>query len=163
MTSRPRAHQVKCDVGVFERRWLIAAWKFLSGVLDFGVGFALLTFSERRLDIWADRLITTELQEDPGDRLALFLDRWLPALIDRKTSVALVLLAWGAASMVAAVGFLRRRPWGYYAILILISAFMFFDVPHFIRKPTLAAALFVIVNVVVMFVLVKYRRSFLEC
>jgi uncharacterized membrane protein (DUF2068 family) len=155
--------EVACDRRVYLRRYVIATWKFFFGALDFFVGSALLFFSEARLERWAQQLVATELKEDSGDRLALFLDQWLPALIDRKMSIALVLLAWGTASMIAAIGFMRGKPWGYYSILALVGAFMVFDVPSFIVKPSLTAAVTVTINVVVLWFLVKYRHAFLEC
>lgn len=154
---------VVCDRRVYLRRYAIATWKFCFGALDFFVGSALLFFSEARLERWGQQLVATELKEDSGDRLALFLDQWLPALIDRKMSIALVLLAWGTVSMIAAIGFMRGKPWGYYSILGLVSAFMVFDVPSFVVKPTPVAAITVTVNVVVLWLMVKYRRAFLEC
>jgi uncharacterized membrane protein len=152
-----------CDRRVYLRRYLIATWKFFFGALDFFVGSALLFFSEARLEAWGQQLVSAELKEDSGDRLAVFLDRWLPALIDRKTSVAIVLLAWGAVSMIAAIGFMRGKPWGYYAIFGLIGSFMLLDVPNLAVKPSLLSAVLVLINVVVLWMLVRYRRAFLEC
>lgn len=154
---------IACDRRVYLRRYLIATWKFFFGALDFFVGSALLFFSEARLESWAQQLVSAELKEDSGDRLALFLDQWLPALIDRKTSVALVLMAWGAVSMVAAIGFMRGKSWGYYAMLALIGSFMLFDVPNLLAKPSLVSAVLVTINIIVLWILTKYRRSFLEC
>lgn len=154
---------MQCDRRVKLRRLLIAGWKIFIGGFDLVAGLFLISVSDRRLTAWAEQLAEEEWRGDLGDRLAVLLDQWVPALIDRKTSVALVLLAVGAASLVAAVGFLRGRRWGYHAILALVGGFMCLDVPHLIRRPSLIAVIIVSANAVVLWALVRYRKSFLEC
>lgn len=141
-------------------RTVIVTWKMLFGGFDFMVGFALLFVSEKRLERWAHELMSAEFTADFGDRLMLLLDSWLPALIDRKTSVALVLLVWGTVIMATAVGFLLRRPWGYYAMLALAGSFLLLDTPHLFARPSLFAGGLVVVNAFILLILVRYRRFF---
>ncbi len=140
-------------------RTAVVVVKSAMGAAELSLGVVLLTMSADAIRALVDRLSREERVEDPNDPLVLFVQHRLPLLASNKTVLALTLLLLGSAKVVGAIGLLRRRPWGYWVLVVLLCALLPFDVYRVATRPSLLQGVLLMLNLAVLLILLRYRAD----
>lgn len=150
-------------MGLAERfdkyRFLIAMFKFVMGGFEVIIGSTLLLASYAGLSGLVTRVVARELIEDPNDEFARLVVEKLFLFLDHKTAFGAALLALGCVKILAAVGFLRRKAWGYMLLLAVVALAMPAELYHLVDKPGIVPALVTGANAVVLACLLLFRKQ----
>lgn len=130
-------------------------------MMEFLFGGVLLLFSGSGLQNLANTLLAGELREDPTDFLALFILHAVPFLIFNKLYFGVALFASGLIKLVSVIGMLRHKDWGYYLLLWFSILVLPFSVINLILKFDLFSAILLAVDVLVIALLLFYKKYFL--
>lgn len=137
----------------------IVSFKLVSGAAELVGGLALLILPPSLLKVIFSLASAEELREDPDDPFVLFIQHRLPQLLGTKHLIALGLILLGAVKIVGAVGLLRRRPWGYKLLVILLIALLPFDAYHLVNKGSALSLGLFVANALVLGLLLLFGKA----
>ena len=100
------------------------------------------------------RLSAEELREDPNDRFVALVSRHLPALVHHRGLVAVGLILFGLAKLVAAAAMWEGQEWGGYLLAATVALLLPFDLRQAILSPTPGHILLATANAAALVVLV---------
>ena len=123
----------------------VMAYKTILGLSEIVVGLllAIPAFDPRATFA---RLSAEELREDPGDRFVALVSRHLPALLHHRGTVAVGLIVFGLAKLVAAAAMWEGHEWGGYVLAATVALLLSFDVRQAVASPTANHALLAVAN-----------------
>jgi uncharacterized membrane protein len=135
--TRPEDHRTR-----FRRPLGVAvmAYKAVLGLSEIAVGVLLAVPSFDPQATFA-RLSAEELREDPGDRLVALISRHLPALLHHRGTVAVGLIVFGLAKLVAAAAMWEGHEWGGYLLAATVALLLPFDLRQAVVDPTVGHVL----------------------
>ena len=124
------------------RFFIAGIWlKGVVGGLQALGGAVLLLVERSRITAMAIYLTRPELAEDPSDPVALFLRHSAASLGsgNGKGFAAAYLLAHGLIKLLLVAGLLRRKLWSYPASLVVLGAFVVYQLDRYVatRSPWL--------------------------
>jgi uncharacterized membrane protein (DUF2068 family) len=136
----------------------VMAYKAILGLSEIVVGvlLAVPTFDPQATFA---RLSAEELREDPGDRFVALVSRHLPALVHHRGLVAVGLIVFGLAKLVAAAAMWEGREWGGYLLAATVALLLPLDVRQAVAYPTVGHVLLAAANAAVLVVLVLLLRG----
>lgn len=140
-------------------RLLIAAFKIVSGSVEIASGLLLAATSYRTLDRLITKSVSSLAGSNPG--LASFLERELHDLASHKQSLALLLVGLGSSKVVGAIGFLRRKSWGFYVMLSVLVLYLPYDAVLIAEDGSLFTIGSALLDLVIIAVMIRYRHGFL--
>jgi uncharacterized membrane protein (DUF2068 family) len=138
----------------------VMAYKAALGLSELLVGVLLAVPSFDPQATFA-RLSAEELHEDPGDRFVALVSRHLPALLHHRGLVAVGLMVFGLAKLVAAAAMWEGQEWGGYLLAATVGLLLPFDLRQAIASPTPGHVLLAAANAAVLVVLVLLLRGWL--
>jgi uncharacterized membrane protein len=138
----------------------IMAYKSILGLSEILVGVLLAVPSFDPQATFA-RLSAEELREDPGDRIVALVSRHLPSLLHHRGLVAVGLVVFGLAKLVAAVAMWEGQEWGGYLLAGTVALLLPFDIRLAVASPTVAHVLLAVANAAALLVLVLLLRGWL--
>jgi uncharacterized membrane protein len=138
----------------------VMAYKAILGVSEITVGVLLAIPSFNPQATFA-RLSAEELREDPGDRLVALISRHLPALLHHRGTVAVGLILFGLAKLVAAAAMWEGQEWGGYLLAATVALLLPFDLRQAVVDPTVGHVLLAVANAAALVVLVLLLRGWL--
>jgi uncharacterized membrane protein len=155
--TRPEDHRTR-----FRRPLGVAvmAYKAVLGLSEIAVGVLLAVPSFDPQATFA-RLSAEELREDPGDRLVALISRHLPALLHHRGTVAVGLIVFGLAKLVAAAAMWEGQEWGGYLLAATVAILLPFDLRQAMVDPTVGHILLALANTAALAVLVMLLRGWL--
>jgi uncharacterized membrane protein len=155
--TRPEDHRTR-----FRRPLGVAvmAYKAVLGLSEIAVGVLLAVPSFDPQATFA-RLSAEELREDPGDRLVALISRHLPALLHHRGTVAVGLIVFGLAKLVAAAAMWEGQEWGGYLLAATVAILLPFDLRQAMVDPTVGHILLAMANTAALAVLVMLLRGWL--
>jgi uncharacterized membrane protein len=102
--------------------------KGIDGALELLGGLALLAISPRSMDALVRALTQHELSSDPDDFVATHILHATSALTHgTRIFAAMYLLGHGVSKVALVVAVLRRRLWAYPAMIVLLVAFVVYQ------------------------------------
>jgi len=107
------------------------------------------------------RLSAEELREDPSDRLVALISRHLPALLHHRRMVAVGLILFGLAKLVAAAAMWEGQEWGGYLLAATVALLLPLDLRQAVVNPTIGHVLLAVANTTALVVLVLLVRGWL--
>jgi uncharacterized membrane protein (DUF2068 family) len=146
----PEAHRTR-----FRRPLGVAvmAYKAALGLSEITVGVLLAVPSFDPQATFA-RLSAEELREDPSDRLVALISRHLPALLHHRGPVAVGLIVFGLAKLVAAAAMWEGQEWGGHLLAATVALLLPFDLRQAVASPTAGHLLLAAGNAAALVVLV---------
>jgi uncharacterized membrane protein len=138
----------------------VMAYKAILGLSEIVVGVLLAVPSFDPQATFA-RLSAEELREDPGDRFVALVSRHLPALLHHRGLVAVGLLVFGLAKLVAAAAMWEGHEWGGYLLATTVALLLPFDLRQAVASPTAGHILLALANATALAVLVLLLRGWL--
>jgi uncharacterized membrane protein len=123
----------------------VMAYKTILGLSEIVVGLLLAVPSFDPQATFA-RLSAEELREDPGDRFVALVSRHLPALLHHRGLVAVGLIVFGLAKLVAAAAMWEGQEWGGYLLAATVALLLPFDVRQAVASPTASHVLLAVAN-----------------
>ena len=138
----------------------VMAYKAALGLSEITVG-ALLAIPGFDPQATFTRLSAEELREDPGDRFVALISRHLPALVHHRGLVAVGLLVFGLAKLVAAAAMWEGQEWGGYLLAATVALLLPLDLRQAVVHPTVGHVLLVMANAAALVVLVLLLRGWL--
>jgi uncharacterized membrane protein len=140
----------------FHVSWLIIAYKFLFGLVEFLSGAALLGWGENAFRLY-QALVSRELTEDPHDLIVNLAQRVVPSLFALHTSLAAYLIVLGAAKVAGAIGLIFRKNWGV-DLLVGLTVIMFpFQVVNLIMHPSIPELVYLVVGLLIALYLINFQ------
>src|SRR5215218_9886995 len=138
----------------------VMAYKTILGLSEIVVGLllAIPTFDPQATFA---RLSAEELREDPGDRFVALVGRHLPSLLHHRGLVAVGLLVFGLAKLVAAAAMWEGKEWGGYLLAATVALLLPFDLRQAVASPTAGHVLLALANATALAVLVLPLRGWL--
>jgi uncharacterized membrane protein len=138
----------------------VMAYKAILGLSEIVVGILLAV---PRFDPQATfaRLSAEELREDPGDRFVALVSRHLPALLHHRGLIAVGLMVFGLAKLVAAAAMWEGQDWGGYLLAATVALLLPFDLRQAVVDPTWSHVLLAMANTAALVVLVLLVRGWL--
>lgn len=129
----------------------------LAATALFGVALGvLLVLYTRGINDPAQQLLGGELQEDPHDRLALFLVTHVPMVsTSALLGLALASLAYFVLEGLEAIGLLLERRWVEWLIVVETGLFLPFEVYELGRHATVLKVVTLLANVLILVYLVR--------
>jgi uncharacterized membrane protein len=134
------------------------AYKAILGLSEVVVGVLLAVPSFDPQATFA-RLSAEELREDPGDRFVALISRHLPALLQDRGLVAVGLILFGLAKLVAAAAMWEGQEWGGYLLAATVALLLPFDLRQAVASPTPGHILLAATNAAALVVLVLLVRG----
>jgi len=107
------------------------------------------------------RLSAEELREDPGDRAVALISRHLPALLHHRGLVAVGLILFGLAKLIAAAAMWEGHEWGGYLLAASVALLLPFDVRQAVASPTAGHVLLALANAAALVILVLLLQGWL--
>ena len=107
------------------------------------------------------RLSAEELREDPGDRAVALISRHLPALLHHRGLVAVGLILFGLAKLIAAAAMWEGHEWGGYLLAASVALLLPFDVRQAVASPTAGHILLALANAAALVILVLLLQGWL--
>lgn len=107
------------------------------------------------------RLSAEELREDPGDHMVALVTRHLPGLLHHRGLIAVGLILFGLAKLVAAAAMWEGREWGGYLLAATVALLLPFDLRQAVIDPTIGHVLLATGNAVVLVGLLLLLRGWL--
>jgi uncharacterized membrane protein (DUF2068 family) len=138
----------------------VMLYKATLGVSEIVVGVLLAVPSFDPQATFA-RLSAEELREDPGDRFVALVGRHLPSLLHHRGLVAVGLLVFGLAKLVAAAAMWEGKEWGGYLLAATVALLLPFDLRQAVASPTAGHVLLALANATALAVLVLLLRGWL--
>jgi uncharacterized membrane protein len=138
----------------------VMAYKAILGLSEIVVGVLLAVPSFDPQATFA-RLSAEELREDPGDRFVALVSRHLPALLHHRGLVAVGLIVFGLAKLVAAAAMWEGHEWGGYLLAATVALLLPFDLRQAVASPTAGHILLALANATALAVLVLLLRGWL--
>ena len=138
----------------------VMAYKAALGLSEIIVGVLLAIPSFNPQTTFA-RLSAEELREDPGDRLVALISRHLPALLHHRGTVAVGLVLFGLAKLLAAAAMWEGQEWGGYLLAATVALLLPFDLRQAVLDPTVGHVLLALANAAALVVLVLLLRGWL--
>ena len=138
----------------------VMAYKAVLGLSEIVVG-VLLAIPNFDPQATFARLSAEELGEDPGDRLVALISRHLPALLHHRDPVAVGLILFGLAKLVAAAAMWEGQEWGGYLLAATVAILLPFDLRQAVVDPTVGHVLLAVANAAALAVLVLLVRGWL--
>jgi uncharacterized membrane protein len=138
----------------------VILYKATLGVSEIVVGVLLAVPSFDPQATFA-RLSAEELREDPGDRFVALVGRHLPSLLHHRGLVAVGLLVFGLAKLVAAAAMWEGQEWGGYLLAATVALLLPFDLRQAVASPTAGHVLLALANATALAVLVLLLRGWL--
>jgi uncharacterized membrane protein len=123
----------------------VMTYKTILGLCEIVVGVFLAVPSFDPQATFA-RLSAEELREDPGDRFVALVSRHLPALLHHRGAVAVGLIVFGLAKLVAAAAMWEGQEWGGYLLAATVALLLPFDVRQAVASPTASHVLLAVAN-----------------
>lgn len=124
---------------------LSLALKALDGAFEIVGGVLLLALSPEQLSRLARAVTQHELSQDPHDVIARHVLHAARGLTHGTTVYAgIYLLSHGVAKVVVIVAVLRDRLWAYPAMIVLIAAFIAYQLYRIVLDPTIGLTLLTI-------------------
>jgi uncharacterized membrane protein len=123
----------------------VMAYKTILGLSEIVVGLLLAVPSFDPQATFA-RLSAEELREDPGDRFVALVSRHLPALLHHRGLVAVGLIVFGLAKLVAAAAMWEGHELGGYLLAATVALLLPFDVRQAVASPTASHVLLAVAN-----------------
>jgi uncharacterized membrane protein len=136
------------------------AYKALLGSSEIVVGVLLAVPSFDPQATFA-RLSAEELREDPGDRAVALISRHLPALLHHRGLVAVGLILFGLAKLIAAAAMWEGHEWGGYLLAASVALLLPFDVRQAVASPTAGHVLLALANAAALVILVLLLQGWL--
>jgi uncharacterized membrane protein len=136
------------------------AYKAILGLSEITVGILLAVPSFDPQATFA-RLSAEELREDPSDRLVALISRHLPALLQHSGTVAVGLIVFGLAKLVAAAAMWEGQEWGGYLLAATVALLLPFDLRQAVLDPTVGHVLLAVANAAALVVLVLLVQGWL--
>ncbi len=136
----------------------VMAYKAMLGLSEIVVG-VLLSVPGFDPQATFARLSAEELREDPGDRFVALVSRHLPALLHHRGTVAVALILFGLAKLVAAAAMWEGQEWGGYLLAATVALLLPFDVRQAVASPTAGHVLLATANVAALVILVLLLRG----
>jgi uncharacterized membrane protein (DUF2068 family) len=136
------------------------AYKAILGLSEITVGVLLAIPSFDPQATFA-RLSANELREDPNDRLVALLSRQLPALVHHRGTVAVGLIIFGLAKLVAAAAMWEGQEWGGYLLAATVALLLPLDLHQAVVDPTIGHVLLALANAAALVILVLLLRGWL--
>jgi uncharacterized membrane protein len=138
----------------------VMAYKAILGLSEIAVGVLLAVPSFDPQATFA-RLSAEELREDPGDRFVALVSRHLPSLLHHRGLVAVGLVVFGLAKLVAAAAMWEGREWGGYLLAATVALLLPFDLRQAVASPTAGHILLALANATALTVLVLLLSGWL--
>jgi uncharacterized membrane protein len=138
----------------------VMAYKAILGLSEIVVG-VLLAIPNFDPQATFARLSAEELREDPGDRLVALISRHLPALLHPRDPVAVGLILFGLAKLVAAAAMWEGQEWGGYLLAATVALLLPLDLRQAVVDPTPGHVLLAVANAAALAVLVLLLRGWL--
>jgi uncharacterized membrane protein len=138
----------------------VMAYKAALGLSEIVVGVLLAVPSFDPQATFA-RLSAEELREDPGDRFVALVSRHLPALLHHRGTVAVGLILFGLAKLVAAAAMWEGHEWGGYLLAATVALLLPVDLRQAVVDPTVGHILLAVANAAALAVLVLLVRGWL--
>jgi uncharacterized membrane protein (DUF2068 family) len=132
----------------------VMAYKAILGLCEVAVGVLLAVLSFDPQATFA-RLSAEELREDPGDHLVALIGRHLPALLHHRDPVAVTLVVFGLAKLVAAAAMWEGHEWGGYLLAATVALLLPLDLRQAVVDPTGGHVLLAVANAAALVVLVR--------
>ncbi len=139
----------------FHISWFIIAYKMAAGLVEFFLGAGILLFG-RRAFVFYQAYMAGELAEDPHDLIMRMAASIIPAILTHRT-LAVYLIVLGAAKIAGAVGLLYQQTWGVDLLVSLTLIFFPFQLVRFLRQPTLADFLYIVIGLVIALYLINFK------
>lgn len=118
---------------------VVIVLKGLDGLLELLVGIALLVVTPASINHIVRQLTAHELAQDPTDFLSTHLVTAAAHLSRSSTTYGgIYLLIHGAAKGALVVLVLLNKLWAYVAMIVLLGAFIIYQLAQFIHKPGFA-------------------------
>ena len=136
----------------------VMAYKATLGLSEIAVGMLLAVPSFDPQATFA-RLSAEELREDPGDRFVALVSRHLPGLLRHRGLVAVGLIVFGLAKLVAAAAMWEGQEWGGYLLAATVALLLPFDVRQAVTSPTAGHVLLAVANAAALAVLIMLLRG----
>jgi uncharacterized membrane protein (DUF2068 family) len=105
------------------------------------------------------RLSAEELREDPGDHMVALVTRHLPGLLHHRGLIAVGLILFGLAKLVAAAAMWEGREWGGYLLAATVALLLPFDLRQAVIDPTIGHVLLATGNAAVLVGLLLLLRG----
>jgi Predicted membrane protein (DUF2127) len=137
----------------------VMAYKALLGSSEIVVGVLLAVPSFDPQATFA-RLSAEELREDPGDRAVALTSRHLSALLHHRGLVAVGLILFGLAKLIAAAMW-EGHEWGGYLLAASVALLLPFDVRQAVASPTAGHVLLALANAAALVILVLLLQGWL--
>jgi uncharacterized membrane protein len=134
------------------------AYKAMLGLSEIVVGVLLAVPGFDPQATFA-RLSAEELREDPGDRFVALVSRHLPALLHHRGLVAVGLVLFGLAKLIAAGAMWQGQEWGGYLLAASVALLLPFDLRLAVTFPTPGHLLLAAANAAALTVLVLLLRG----
>jgi uncharacterized membrane protein len=138
----------------------VMAYKAILGLSEIVVGVLLAVPSIDPQATFA-RLSAEELREDPGDRIVALVSRHLPSLLHHRGLVAVGLVVFGLAKLVAAAAMWEGQEWGGYLLAATVALLLPFDLRQAVLDPTVGHVLLAAANAAALVVLVLLVQGWL--
>ncbi len=140
----------------FHVSWVIIAYKFLLGLVEFISGAGLVLWG-RDAFRWYQAFMLRELTEDPHDVLARLTLRIVPDLLAQHTTLAIYLIVLGAAKLAGAVGLVYQKNWGV-DLLVSLTVLMFpFQVVSLILHPSIPDLVYLVAGLLIALYLINFK------
>jgi uncharacterized membrane protein (DUF2068 family) len=140
-------------------RILIASIKILTGTFEILSGLFLLFSTKGSLERLVGKL--TQFLAHSSPKMSSTLAAHMHHLIDKRATLAIILLVLGVVKLIAAVGFLKHRPWGYYLLVAVLIAYVPYDVYELTKHvgPFVVATL--VIDLVIISLMLYFKKAFL--
>jgi len=126
--------------------------KGLHALLETISAIALLKIDPQTMNRFVLAVLHQELSEDPHDFVATHLVRASQYLAGRgKHFAALYLLSHGAVKLVLVIALLRNKLWAYPLMIVMLAAFVCYQIYRFALSHSVAMILLTLFDVVVIF------------
>jgi uncharacterized membrane protein len=129
------------------------AYKAVLGLSEIAVGVLLAVPSFDPQASFA-RLSAEELREDPSDRLVALISRHLPALVHHRGTVAVGLILFGLAKLVAAAAMWEGQEWGGYLLAATVALLLPLELRQAVVNATVGHVLLALANTTALVILV---------
>jgi uncharacterized membrane protein len=124
--------------------------KGLHALLEMILGIAILKVNPQAIDRLVSTLLHPELSEDPGDFVATHLLRASQQFAaGGKHFASFYLLSHGLVKIVLVVALFRNKLWAYPAMIVTLSAFVFYQAYRFVLTHSLVMIFLTLFDIVV--------------
>jgi len=135
-------------------------WRIGYGSLRILLGLAVLKIAGTPLVDVVEKIMSYELIEDPHDILFTFVNQTLVAHpIYLSHFLATYLLFWGTTEVVLSYNLIKDRLWAFPVSLILISAFIGYEILRFTHTHSLILLWIIFLDAIILWLIWKeYER-----